>query len=73
MIPTFLPPGAPMARFALFAGLHVAIAFACHTTWATAFNQVGFIFSSTRARRWLDLATAVAMAILAARVLFGFV
>jgi threonine/homoserine/homoserine lactone efflux protein len=69
VIPSFLPAGPHPSRFALFAALHVTIAFSCHAIWSGLFRQIGSAFTGTQARRVFDAATAVALAAMAARVL----
>ena len=68
VVPTFLPPGSGIADFAMLAAIHVSIAFACHLTWATAFDRIGHLMSGPVAKLSLDAAAAVAILILAARV-----
>jgi threonine/homoserine/homoserine lactone efflux protein len=71
VVPTFLPAGSGAGPFAVLAACHIAIAFGCHAAWATAFDQVGHIFSSAAAHRILSGATAVALLGLAVRVFIG--
>jgi threonine/homoserine/homoserine lactone efflux protein len=69
VVPTFLPPGGGTADFAWLAAIHVLIAFGCHLAWATAFDRIGHLLSGPIAKRSLDAAAAVAILVLAARVL----
>jgi threonine/homoserine/homoserine lactone efflux protein len=69
VVPSFLPPGARPADAALFYLIHIAVAFSCHTFWATAFNFARGFFASARTRRWLDAAIGVLMLWLAYKVI----
>ena len=39
IVPTFLPPGGGAAAFVVLAAIHVALAFACHISWALALRS----------------------------------
>ena len=69
VVPSFLE-GAPLisARYALFAAIHVTMAFAYHSTWVLALHTMRAFWSRPRARRGLDLLTGVALLALAAKV-----
>jgi threonine/homoserine/homoserine lactone efflux protein len=69
VVPTFMPPAPPRHYFAVLAATHVGLAFACHAGWATAFHALRQVFARPPVRVALELATAVAMLWLAARVL----
>jgi threonine/homoserine/homoserine lactone efflux protein len=70
VVPSFLPAGAPWWYYAVFASMHVGIAFTCHMAWALAFDRLRRFFQAPGARRILELATGVVLLGLAARVLF---
>lgn len=69
VVPSFLN-GAPIAsgRYALFATIHVTLAFAYHTTWVLALHAMRRFWSRPRARRALETLTGLALMLLAARV-----
>lgn len=69
VVPSFLPPSVPRWYFALLAGIHVAMAFACHGVWAVALDSLRRLFRPPLARRVLEGATGVALIGLAVRVL----
>jgi len=69
VVPSFLPAGAPRWYYAVLASMHIAIAFACHGTWAIAFDRMREFFRVSSTRRVLEAATGVALLALAVRVL----
>lgn len=69
VVPSFLPAGAPQWYFALFAAMHIALAFTCHGVWAIALDSLRRLFRPPLARRVLEGATGIALLALAARVL----
>lgn len=69
VVPSFVPAGAPPWHFAVFAALHVGMAFACHGAWAFALDRVRLFFRRPLARQLLEAATGLALLVLAARVL----
>lgn len=70
VVPTFLRPGDPPARYAVLAAIHVSLAFGCHNTWAGLFNQIGHLLRSVRARRIFDVIAGLALVGLGGRVAF---
>ena len=69
VVPSFIPAGAPPARFVLLAAIHITMAFVCHSMWALAFDRVRGWLHRPAARRWLEAATGLALIALAARVM----
>ena len=69
VVPTFIPAGAPRWYFAVLAVTHVAMALACHSTWAIGFHTLRRLFEAPSRRRWLEGATGVALLALALRVM----
>jgi threonine/homoserine/homoserine lactone efflux protein len=69
VVPSFLN-GAPLAsvRYALFAAIHVGMAFTFHSTWVLALHAMRSFWSRPPARRALETATGLALIALAARV-----
>ncbi len=68
-VPSFLPSAARAdARFALYAAIHVAMAFAYHSTWALGFGAFQKAWNAPAARRTLETLTGVALLALAARL-----
>jgi threonine/homoserine/homoserine lactone efflux protein len=65
VVPTFVPAGASWRVAALFYLAHIAIAFACHTFWASVFHRARLWFAGERPRRWLDAAVGVVLIYLA--------
>ena len=69
VVPSFVPPGAGLGRFALLASLHVVIAFTFHVTWATLLDRLRAVFAHARVERGLQTATGVALVWLAWRMI----
>jgi len=69
VVPTFMRPSWPRSAYLLFAGCHVAMAFACHSAWVLALHQMRAVFQRQRPRRALGFAASLAMLVLAASVL----
>jgi threonine/homoserine/homoserine lactone efflux protein len=69
VVPSFMPAGASRWSFAGLAAVHIAMAFACHGTWAIALDRVRRLFTRPSARRWLEGATGCALIALAIQVL----
>jgi threonine/homoserine/homoserine lactone efflux protein len=69
VVPSFLV-GQPIpgARYALFAVIHVSMAFAYHSTWVGAMHAMRAFWSRRGARRALETLTGLALLALAARV-----
>ena len=69
VVPSFIPAGAPGWYYAMLAAMHITIAFACHASWALAFDRLREFFENPSARRVLEVGAGVAMIGLAVRVL----
>ena len=70
VVPKFVPPGDPVSRSVLLLmTVHVATALTWHLVWAAAGAALARTLSAGPARRALDGATAVALLLLAVRVL----
>ena len=69
VVPSFIPAGAPQARFAVLAAIHVTMALVCHSVWALALDALRPLLRPAAARRALEAATGLALIFLAARVL----
>lgn len=69
VVPSFMPIGAPRWHFAFLAAIQIAMAFACHSVWALAFERVRHVFDRPVARQALAAATGVTLLVLALRVL----
>jgi len=69
VVPSFMN-GAPTAsvRYALFATIHVLMAFAYHSTWVMGLHAMRAFWSKPRARRGLETLTGLALLALAAKV-----
>ena len=69
VVPSFLN-GAPLvsARYALFATIHVTMAFVFHSTWVVALHAMRSFWARPRTRRVLETLTGVALLLLAGRV-----
>ena len=68
-VPSFLPAAGPrLARFALFALIHVTLAFSYHTLWVWALDALRAAWSNRTGRRVVELATGVALCGLALRL-----
>ena len=68
-VPTFIRPTWPRGAYVVLAVCHVAMAFACHSSWVLGLHWMRRVFQKPAPRRALGLATAVALLWLAARVL----
>ena len=69
MVPSFLPPRPAPQLFALFAAIHVSMAFVCHLGWSFAFGRLRSWLARPGAMRWLDAGAGVALLALAIRAL----
>ncbi len=69
VVPTFMPSSPPPFYFTLLAVTHVGLALLCHSGWATAFHGLRHFFARPGVRVTFELACAVALLWLAARVL----
>jgi threonine/homoserine/homoserine lactone efflux protein len=69
LVPQFIPPGAPLARTALFLSvIHVCFAGAWHIAWAAAGGGLTRTLALGRRRQFLEAATGVALLALAIRM-----
>lgn len=71
VIPSFMPARATVGRFALMAGTHVCLAFACHASWASGLDAIRRVFRQPARRRLLEAGTGLALIALAIQVLGG--
>jgi threonine/homoserine/homoserine lactone efflux protein len=70
ILPQFVPTGSPFASSVLLlAAIHIAMALAWHTSWALAGATLARVLSRRRPRQALDLATGIALVILAGKIL----
>jgi len=69
VVPTFIPVGAPRTYYALLAAVHVTMAFAVHSVWATGLAATRTLFSPPWTRRALQIVTGLALLALAAHVI----
>lgn len=68
-VPSFLPvPGMLQRRFALYAVIHVTMAFCYHCTWVLALDALRRVWARPAARRALETLTGMALLALALRV-----
>jgi threonine/homoserine/homoserine lactone efflux protein len=65
VVPTFVPPGAGLAAFALLAAIHVSMAFVCHCSWAVAFGRVRGLVRRSGRVRFLEMGAGVVLIYLA--------
>lgn len=71
-VPTFLPDGRTATPiFAVFAAIHVVLAFAYHIAWAWGFHALRQVWSNPRPRRIVETLTGVALIALAAKIAVG--
>jgi threonine/homoserine/homoserine lactone efflux protein len=69
VVPSFLAGSTTGSRrYALFAAIHVTMAFAYHSTWVLALHAMRAFWSRPHARRALETLAGVALLLLAARV-----
>jgi threonine/homoserine/homoserine lactone efflux protein len=69
VIPQFIPHDEPFARAALtLTAIHVSLAFSWHVAWAAAGATLARVLSRRRPRQVLEIATGVALLVLAAAV-----
>jgi threonine efflux protein len=71
VVPTFLHPGtvfSGLGGLALLYGVHILLAFSCHTFWITLFFQARALFTRERSRRVLDATFGVLLIALALRI-----
>lgn len=70
VVPAFIPADAPQGHYVWLAATHVGMAFFVHTLWAVALDRLRHVLTRTSARLALEAMTAVALGVLAARVLW---
>ena len=68
IIPSFLPADASARIFALYAAIHISIAFCCHFAWAGAFDRLRVLFKQPVFARTVEGATGTALLWLAWRM-----
>ena len=69
VVPSFLDgPPAPQSRYALYAAIHITMAFAYHSAWVWALHAMRTFWSKPGARQMLETLTGLALLALAARV-----
>ena len=69
VVPSFLRAPTSPGRFALFAAIHVGLAFVCHAVWVLGFDLLRGAWSRPAARRTIDAVTGAALVVLAWRML----
>jgi threonine/homoserine/homoserine lactone efflux protein len=69
VVPSFLRAPTSPGRFALFAAIHVGLAFVCHAVWVLGFDLLRSAWSRPAARRTIDAVTGAALVVLAWRML----
>lgn len=70
VVPAFIPVDAPRAHYVWLAATHVGMAFIVHTLWAVGLDRLRHVLTRPAARLTLEAITAVALGVLAARVLW---
>ncbi|HKW01139.1 MAG TPA: LysE family transporter, partial [Vicinamibacterales bacterium] len=68
IVPSFLPPDASARVFALYAAIHISLAFCCHAAWAGAFDRLRELFKQPAFARAVEGATGAALLWLAWRM-----
>lgn len=68
IVPSFLPANASARVFALYAAIHISIAFCCHSAWAGAFDRLRVLFKQPLFARGVEGATGAALLWLAWRM-----
>lgn len=71
VVPSFMPRGAGRGYYALLCAAHVAIAFACHVSWAAAIDALKRHTDHPRVRQALEISTGLVLIALAAKVLLA--
>jgi threonine/homoserine/homoserine lactone efflux protein len=69
VVPSFLRGPSSAGGVATLAGIHVSMAFSCHTAWAWGFHALRRLWMRPAARRTIDIVTGAALLGLAARIL----
>jgi threonine/homoserine/homoserine lactone efflux protein len=70
VVPAFVPTDAPVNHYVWLAATHVGMAFVVHSLWAIALDRLRHVLTRPSARLALEGITAVALGVLAARVLW---
>lgn len=70
VVPAFIPADAPPAHYIWLAATHVGIALCVHTLWALSLDRLRHVLTRPSARLVLEAITAVALGVIAARVLW---
>jgi len=70
VVPSFVSTTAPAGHYVWLAATHVVMAFVVHTAWALALDRLRHVLARPVARLMLEAVTAVALGLLAARVLW---
>jgi threonine/homoserine/homoserine lactone efflux protein len=69
ILPQFVPRGSPFVSGVMtLAAIHIAMALSWHSSWALAGATLARVLSRRRPRQLLDLATGVALLILAGKI-----
>ena len=68
VVPTFLPATSPGTRFAIYAAIHVSMAFGYHSSWALALHALRRLWARPAARRTAETLTGAALLGLAWKV-----
>lgn len=71
VVPAFIPTDAPRAHYVWLAATHVGMAFLVHSLWAVALDRLRHVLTRPLAQRVLEGITAVALGVIAARVLWA--
>jgi len=71
VVPSFMPRGAGRGDYALLSAAHVAIAFACHVSWAATIDALKRHTGRPRVRQTLEISTGLVLIALAAQVLLS--
>lgn len=69
VVPSFVPSPAPRGAYLRLAATHVLMAFLVHVLWAISLDRLRHMLGRPAARRGLEALTAVALLLLAGRVL----
>lgn len=69
VVPSFLPTPTPTGYYTRLAATHVGLAFVVHCVWAFSLDRLRHVLERPRARQLLEGLTAVALFLIAARVL----
>ncbi len=70
VVPAFIPADAPQGHYIRLAATHIGMAFLVHTLWAVSLDRLRHVLTQPSARWVLEAITAIALGVLAARVLW---